>query len=270
MTDSRGSSPVLTWASPRRGGEKERRAVRLVCAALSRRSDIECRIGSSAKELLAAFHLVYEQYLRSGLMKPNANRMHVTPFHLLPSTEVLVALNRGAVTCTMSVVRDGELGLPMESVYPEEVAGLRRQGLSLAEVSCLAEKHDAMEEPQSAVFHLMPLVAQLAYRRGVDRLLIAVRTRHARFYQRFLSFDVIAEERSHARVCETLGMGLAADLKHLAFNQPRVHQWMFGEPFPDAVLQYSPVSCDLLEEMRAVVFAMKYAESGGPQTRISH
>ena len=255
MIESRGSSAILPRASPRRRGENERRAVDLVLTALSRRSDTECRIGSSPKELFAAFHLVYEQYLRSGLVKPNAYRMHITPYHLLPSTEVLVALDRGAVTCTMSVARDGELGLPMESVYPDEIAGLRLQGLSLAEVSCLAEKHDLMEETRSAVFHLMPLVAQLAYRRGVDRLLIAVHPRHARFYRRFLGFDVIAEERSHGRVCGAPGVGLAADLKLLAFNQPRVHQWMFGEPFPDSVLQYSHVPSDLLEEMRMVVYA---------------
>ena len=80
-----------------------------------RRSNIECRIGSSRQELSAAFHLIYEQYLKAGLMKPNSYRMRVTPYHLLPSTEVLVALDRGVVTCTLSLVRDGKLGLPMEA-----------------------------------------------------------------------------------------------------------------------------------------------------------
>ena len=97
----------------------------------------------------------------------------------------------------MSVVRDGELGLPMESVYPEEVAGLRLRKLTLAEVSCLAETHDSAANAQSARFQLMPLVAQLACHRGVDQLLIAVHPRHARFYQRFMGFDVLGEERRY-------------------------------------------------------------------------
>ena len=252
MTESKVSSPALPTASPRRKGESECRAVDILCTALSRQSDIECRIGSSPKELFAAFHLVYEQYLRLGLMKPNSHRMRITPYHLLPSTEILVAMHRGAVICTMSLVRDGELGLPMESAYHEEIAGIRLQGLSLAEVSCLAEKSDATEKPRSTVFQLIPLMAQLARRRGVDRLLIAVHPRHARFYQRFVGFDMIAEERSYGQVCGKPAVALALDLNGLAANNPRIHQCLFGQPFPDAILEYNALPDDLLYEMRLV------------------
>ncbi len=254
VTESIASSPVVPKASPRPRSEKEGRAVDLVFSALKRRSDIECRIGISRQELSASFHLIYQQYLQAGLMKPNSYRARVTPYHLLPSTEVLVALDRGAVTCTMSVVRDGKLGLPMESIYHEEVAWLRLKGLSLAEVSCLADRHDEGEKSQSALFQLMPLVAQLAYNRGVDQLLIAVHPRHARFYQRFLGFEVIAaEERTYGQVCGKPAVALALDLNGLAANHPRVHQWLFGEPFPAEVLKYNPVPRDLLAEMRMVV-----------------
>jgi hypothetical protein len=255
MTESRGSSPVVQTAPLEPRGEKQRRALELVCAALNRRSDIECRIGASREDLFAAFHLVYEEYLRAGLMKPNSSRMRVTPYHLLPGTEVLVALDRGAVTCTMSLVRDGKLGLPMESVFHEEVAGLRLLGPSLAEVSCLADMHDPAPRPQPELFQLMPLVAQLAYCRGVDQLLIAVHPRHARFYRRSLGFDMIAEERTYAQVRGKPAVALAADLNALAVNHPRVYQWLFARPFPDAVLEYSRVPCKLLEEMRAVIDA---------------
>jgi hypothetical protein len=236
-------------------GDKERRAIDLVFAALSRQSDIECRVGSSLQELFAAFHLVYQQYQQSGLMKPNPRQMRITPYHLLPTTEVLVALDRGTLTCTMSVVGDGEMGLPMESVYHEEIASLRLHEFSLAEVSCLAEKHDTSDSTQSAVFQLMPLVAQLAYRRGADQLVIAVHPRHARFYGRFLGFDVIAEERTYGQVCGKPAVAMAMDLNGLAANHPRVHQWLFGRPFPNSVLEYRPLPADLLDEMRAVVNA---------------
>ena len=142
---ARPASPILhrnSSASNARRGEKEGRAVDLVYSTLRRRTDIEFRVGSSAEELFAAFGLVYEEYVRSGLMKPNACQMRITPYHLLSSTEVLVALDRGDLSCTMTLVCDGELGLPMESVYHEEVASLRLQGLQLAEVSCLADTHE--------------------------------------------------------------------------------------------------------------------------------
>jgi hypothetical protein len=189
--------------------------------------------------------------------------MRITPYHLLPTTEVLVALERRRVTCTMSLVSDSEKGLPMESVYPDEIASLRLKEYSLAEVSCFAECQENGDGAQSAVFQLMPLMAQLAYRRGADVLLIAVRPRHARFYQRFLGFDAIAEERSHGRVCGTRGVALAADLNRLAINHPRVHEWMFGEPFPHSALAYKPLSAELLDEMNVVVEACL----AGPATR---
>src|SRR5262249_12015008 len=139
----------------------------------------------------------------------------------------------------------------------------RLKGLSLAEVSCFAECQNGDDGSQSAVFQLMPLMAQLAYRRGADLLLIAVRPRHARFYQRFLGFDAIAEERSHGRVCGTRGVALAADLNRLAINHPRVHEWMFGEPFSHAALAYKPLSAEILEVMREISEEC----SGGPSPR---
>ena len=234
-------------------GEKERRAVDLVCTALKRRSDIECRIGSSREELFAAFHLVYEQYLRSGLMQPN--RLSDAD-HSLP----LAAEHGGP--CRLGR-RDRDLhherrarrgvGFADGERLSEEVACLRLRGLSLAEVSCLADKQDPAEKSQSALFQLMPLVAQLAYRRGVDQLLIAVHPRHARFYRRFLGFDVIAEERTYGQVCGKPAVALAMDLNGLAVNHPRVHEWLFGEPFADMVLEYNPLPGHLLDEMRMVV-----------------
>jgi hypothetical protein len=248
------SEPIAKTARRAHDVEKERRAVDLVFAALNRRSGIECRVASNASELFAAFHLVYEEYRRSGLMKANACGMRITPYHLLPTTEVLVALDRGKVACTVSIVGDSEEGgLPMEGVYPDEIASLRLQGQSLAEVSCLAEQHEAMQKTQSPVFQLFPLVAQLAYRRGADQLVIAVHPRHTRFYRRFLGFDVIGDERNYGQVCGKPAVAMAMDLISLAVNHPRVHQWLFGKPFPRSIMTYQPLSRDLLDEMRLVV-----------------
>ncbi len=233
--------------------ETESRAVNRVSTSLNRRSCVECRVTSYPDELFAAFRLVYEQYQRSGLMNPNKCGLRITPYHLLPTTEVLVASEGRKVTCTMSLVCDSDKGLPMEAVYPEEIAGLRLKELSLAEVSCFAESQNNSQGSQSAVFQLMPLMAQLAYRRGADVLLIAVHPRHARFYHRFLGFDVISEERTYGKVCGKPAIALAADLNRLAINHPRVHEWMFGEPFPNAALAYKPLSAELLDEMKAIV-----------------
>ena len=121
------------------------------------------------------------------------------------------------------------------------------------ETESKAELRELLEEWTRATVEMTEGKMIGNYAGNHDVLLIAVRPRHARFYQRFLGFDAIAEERSHARVCGTRGVALAADLNRLAINHPRVHEWMFGEPFSHAALAYKPLSAELLDEMKVIV-----------------
>lgn len=210
------------------------------------------KIASRREELYAAFRLVYEAYLRSGLTPPNPYGIRVTPYQLLPTTEIFVAKSRSEVICTMSLVRDGQLGLPMEAIYDEEVAWRRMQGRCLAEVSCLADKPGALDQSFPVVIELMGLMAQCAKRRGVDELLIAVHPRHARFYGRFAAFQPIGEEKTYGTVCDNPAVAMAVDLNRVHLDYPRVHKRFFGKPYPREALQYRPLSEELRAELRPV------------------
>ena len=107
-------------------------------------SGVRCRIAATRSEREAAFELVYEAYLRSGLSDPNPWRVRVTPYHLLPDAEVFVAVHRGQVLLTYTFVFDGELGVPMELVYAREVDELRRAGVRFAEATCLADRREEL------------------------------------------------------------------------------------------------------------------------------
>ena len=78
---------------------------------------------------------------------------------------------------------------------------------------------------------------------------------------------MIGDERSYGQVCGTRGVALSADLSALAVNHPKVHQWMFGVPFPHSVLAPNPLSDDLLEEMRIIVDACSDGVSAHDQAR---
>ena len=134
------------------------------------------QLASQGEELFAAFSLVYRTYLRTGLVHPNPFHMRVTPYHLLPSTDVIVAKapERSNVVCTLSQVADGKLGLPIESAFAEEVAERRRRGVRLAEVTSLADQRDVDEAEPSPLLKVMGFMAQRAKRRGIDELLITV------------------------------------------------------------------------------------------------
>jgi hypothetical protein len=198
------------------------------------------------------------QYPRTSLHQANHEprlRMRVTPYHALPSTEVLVATKQGQVISTVSLIRDGELGPPMESVYGPEVAWYRQRGFSLAEVSCLADCRQGQKRSVPVVMRLMGLMAQCAKRRGVDQLLIAVHPRHVKFYHYFAAFVPIGKERPYHTVCDHPAVAMALDLSWAPIDHPRLYHRFFGTPFPDEVLEYRPLSEELRAELRLVAQA---------------
>ena len=120
-------------------------------------STITYKIANRRRELELAFRRVYESYVRTGLIEPNCFRMRITPHHLLPTTDVIVSLLRREVMCTISLVRDSELALPMEMIYGPEVARRRDQGLRLAEASCLADRRTGVKRSLPMVLRIMAL-----------------------------------------------------------------------------------------------------------------
>ena len=57
-------------------------------------NDVVYRIAGERAEREAAFRLVYNSYLHAGLGEANRNAMRVTPYHLLESTQVFIAVHR--------------------------------------------------------------------------------------------------------------------------------------------------------------------------------
>ena len=132
------------------------------------------KTASRVEEWLDALRLVYDCYVQAGLALPNCHRLRVTPYQLLPKSEVLVGMVADKILCTVTLVPDSEQGLPMEALYDREVAIRRDRGARLAEVSCLADRPDEDRSSFSVLQRLMSFTAQCALRRGVDELLIAV------------------------------------------------------------------------------------------------
>lgn len=213
------------------------------------------KIANNRRELEAAFHLVHDAYVRSELIEPNEFGMRVTPYHLLPTTEVFVAVHQGDVICTMSLIGDARLGLPMESIYEEDVARLRYAGFRTAEVSCLADRRQDLQRSFPIVSKLMSFVAQCAKRRGWDQLLAAVHPRHAKFYQRFLAFNQIGEEKSYPSVRDNPAVAVALGFDNLETNHPDVHRRLFGRSFPEDSFQYRSMPATTREHFRAIVNA---------------
>jgi len=218
-------------------------------------ANIQYKIAATQQERAEAFRLVYNCYLQSGLGEPNPHEMRVTPYHLLPTTEVFLASYDDEPISTVTLVIDGDLGLPMESVYGREVALFRHWGLNVGEVSCLADRRREFRGFFPVFLRLSRLVVQYARRRGLDGLLLAVHPRHARFYQRFMDFELFGRQKAHPAVRNAPAVALFLDFARVDRERPENYDTFFGEPLPDEMLRPCPITAAQREFFHPIVDA---------------
>lgn len=197
--------------------------------------DISIKVAASRCDREGAFRLAYNSYLRAGLCGPSSTGMRITPHQLLPSTDVIIAELRGEVISTLSLVRDGELGLPMESIYAAEVNERRRAGLRLAEASCLADRRQSEERFFGIFADIARVMVQMAERSGVDQLLIAVHPRHAKMYCRAMAFEQIGDDRDYPSVNGNPAVPLCLDFAACQQHRPAIWERFVGTPLPESI-----------------------------------
>ena len=78
---------------------------------------LELKIAETREELEACFRILHDAYVASGFMKPDPSGMRVTIYHALPTTTTLCAKYDGRVVGTISMIREGVFGFPLQSVF---------------------------------------------------------------------------------------------------------------------------------------------------------
>jgi len=204
--------------------------------------EIQLRIAAERAEREEVFRLIYQSYRSARLCEPNPAKLRFTPYQLLPTTDILFAELKEEVICTLSLVHDGELGLPMEDLYAEQVRERRAKGLKLAEVSCLADRRNEPARFFDLFCDLARLMVQLAEKQSVDQLLIVVHPRHAALYARYMGFQRIGDRKDYSAVNGNPAVPLALDLNAIRTNQPPCWDRFFGEKISVDLLQSQPIS----------------------------
>lgn len=213
----------------------------------------ECGIANTRQDREAAFSLIYQAYVRSGLGVPNAHQKRVTPYQLLPTTTIFNAKlttgeETGFVFSTVSLVCDGTLGLPLEKIYPDLVAHKRAQGFRLAEVSCLADRRRDIRRFFSVFCALNRWMIQFAREAGVDQVLVAVHPKHARFYTRNMGFKVVGDVAQYPSVCNRPAVPLCFDFARNDESHFPYYDRFFASPIPrEQLLSTPPTSMEIAE-----------------------
>jgi hypothetical protein len=163
---------------------------------------IVMKVSECWREREEALRLVHRVYSRTGLADGTSAGIRVMRQHLSDDTEILVATKGNQVVFTVTLVRDSVIGLPLESLFEEEVESMRSQGIRLAEISCLAFDTDLNDNRArfNTFVQAMSLLGYVARRKGVDRLLLAVHPRHAKVYERLFGCIRCSEAREYAAV----------------------------------------------------------------------
>jgi hypothetical protein len=226
---------------------------------LPRTSPIQYRIATTKWERLAAYRLVYDHYMKAGFIQSNPFRFRVTRHHLLPTTQVFLALRDEEPICTVSLIADTSLGLPMESIYHEEVAQSRDNGLYVGEVSALAGCTTDFRSFLPIFVQLTRLMAQYARKQGMHQFLIAVHPKHAGFYERFMGFEEIGPVREYPCVQNAPAVACCLDFERIDRDRPKCWYDFFGTPLPESHLEPFPIEEDELNDYRPVA---DYYETG--------
>lgn len=223
---------------------------------------LEVSLAREVSDQLAAYQLLYAAYLRAGLCADNALQMRVTPFHALATTEVFVVKCGGQVISTLTMVADGHMGLPMETMYAEEANELRDLGHRLAEIGCLADRRSEPARFVNVFGELARLVCQVAEARGIDALVIAVHPRHARYYQRALGFRPFAPIKNCPYVQSNPAIALMLDFKRV--RESKFAPYLFGEPFASEQLEptrWDPQAMAYLDQLTSSISGSSQRES---------
>jgi hypothetical protein len=187
------------------------------------------KIAETREELEACFRLLHDAYVESGYMRPHPSGMRVTAYHALPTTTTLCAQYDGEVIGTISLIRDGVFGFPVQQAF--DLHDLRQQSGQIAEASALAVSPEFRMHGGLAVFPLMKFMYEYCTKYFDTRhLVIAVHPKHIKFYESVLFVQRLQEKvverydfvNGAPAVAGSVDLYYAADLMRKAYaGKPR-------------------------------------------------
>lgn len=153
---------------------------------------LQLKIAETKEELEDCFKILHDAYVASGFMVPHPTGMRITQYHALPTTTTLCAKYDGKVVGTISLIREGVFGFPLQSVF--ELGGVRAKGGRIAEVSALAVHPEFRKTGGAILFPLMKFMRDYcADYFDTRHIVIAVNPERIELYEALLFFERLQE-----------------------------------------------------------------------------
>jgi len=201
------------------------------------------KIAQTRQEREAAFGLIYRSYLHAGLCKPNQLELRILPYHLTSTSEIFITVVDQEVVATVSLFVDSNMGLPMDSVFPQQINDARKNGYLMSEISCLA---DCRKNGRvlANLCELTRLLVQYARFQRLDGVTLLSHPKHARFYKRYMGFEAMGPIRPFPEVQNSLAEPLRFDFANIASASEELYERILGEQIPEEQLVACPMSAE--------------------------
>jgi hypothetical protein len=161
---------------------------RMVSCDSSPDARLDLGIAATQADLEACFALLHDAYVASDFMRPDPSGLRVTPYHALPTTTTLYARFDGKIVGTLSIIREGVFGFPMQAVF--DLTAVRAQAGRIAEISALAIHPRHRSTSGTILFPLMKFMYEYCTKYFDTRhLVIAVNPKHVEMYESLLYFQ---------------------------------------------------------------------------------
>jgi hypothetical protein len=163
-------------------------------------SGLSFAIAENLDDVLQAWRLLYQSYLRAGFIKPNPFGLHTVPHAIGPHTLVVIGHRHGEVASTISAISDSHLKLPLDSVYPDELDDMRDHGCHVVEIGLFGDDRKDVDRSFYALFELMRFATYYCVSIGATDVVCGIPPRRAKLYARAFAFEPIGPEKTYDSV----------------------------------------------------------------------
>ena len=154
---------------------------------------LQLKIADTQDELEACFRILHDAYVAAGFMQPDPSGLRVTIYHALPTTTTLCAKWDGQVVGTISMIREGVFGFPLQTAF--DLGPVRAKAGQIAEVSALAVAPAFRKTGGQIMFPLMKFMTDYCRSYFDTRhIVIAVNPNKIEMYESLLFFDRLQDQ----------------------------------------------------------------------------
>ena len=179
------------------------------------RAHLTFEVAQTEAQVRSACRLLYNVYRRSAFIEPNLYRLHAAPEAVGSHATVILGRTGGETVSTISSVGDSELGLPLDSVYHDELNHLRGRGRRLVEIGLFADRREGNRRSSLAAMELIRYAYWFGRYIGATDYICGIPPRRVRMYRNAFGFQPVGPLKRYACLTDNPVQLMHVDAAHI-------------------------------------------------------